>query len=283
MGLDADATQRAIGIAGTSAAGLNTFFESGDMTKSIHPGKAAMLGVLAAQMAALGATSPPEILAHPKGYLAAFSLEPKEAALTAGLGTEWEILQNGFKAFPSILASHSPIQATLAIVDRHPVDPRRIARITVETYRTVTTHFSNKDVAGVMAARISVPYCVAAAAVDRALGQAQFAPARVADPLVQAVLARTEVVADAALDALYPAQFPARVTIAMEDGARHTETVLLPKGDPGNPLGDAELAEKFRQNCAGRMEAGRIRAVEEAVMGLARAESLAPLSGLLGE
>ncbi|MBY0332259.1 MAG: MmgE/PrpD family protein [Acetobacteraceae bacterium] len=281
MGLDADAAQRALGIAGTSAAGLNTFFESGDMTKSIHPGKAAMLGILAAQMAGLGATSPPEILAHPKGYLAAFSLEPKEAALTAGLGTEWEILQNGFKWFPSILASHSPIQATLAIVGKHATDPARIATITVETYGTVTTHFSNKDVAGVMAARISVPYCVAAAAVDRALGQAQFAPARVADPLIQAVLARTEVVAAPDLDPLYPRKFPARVTITMQDGTAHIETVLLPKGDPGNPLNDEELAAKFRQNCAGRMDAGRMRALEDAIMTLPRAESLTPLSALL--
>lgn len=281
MGLDAEATLRALGIAGTSAAGLNTFFESGDMTKSIHPGKAAMLGIMAAQMAQLGATSPPEILAHPKGYLAAFSLEPKEAALTAGLGAEWEILQNGFKYFPSILASHSPIQATLAIVHRAAIDPRAIERITVETYRTVTTHFANKDVGGVMAARISVPYCVAAAAVDRALGQAQFAPARVADPLVQQVLARTEVVAAPDLDPLYPEKFPARVTIALADGATHAETVLLPKGDPGNPLSDAELAAKFRQNCAGRMEPARIARLQDAIMGLAQAERLDGLGALL--
>lgn len=281
MGLDAEGALRALGIAGTSAAGLNTFFESGDMTKSIHPGKAAMLGILAAQMAGLGATSPPEILAHPKGYLAAFSLEPKEAALTAGLGAEWEILQNGFKYFPSILASHSPIQATLAIVQRAAFDPRAIARITVETYRTVSTHFSNKNVAGVMAARISVPYCVAAAAVDRALGQPQFAEARVADPLVQQVLARTEVVAAPDLDPLYPEKFPARVTIALADGATHAETVLLPKGDPGNPLSDAELAAKFRQNCAGRMEGARIARLQDAVMSLPHADRLDELSALL--
>jgi 2-methylcitrate dehydratase PrpD len=281
MGLDAEGTLRALGIAGTSAAGLNTFFESGDMTKSIHPGKAAMLGILAAQMAALGATSPPEILAHPKGYLAAFSLEPKPAALTAGLGSTWEILNNGFKYFPSILASHSPIQATLALVNRSPIDPARIAAITVETYKTVTTHFSNKDVTGVMAARISVPYCVAVAAIDRVLGQAQFAAARVADPAVQALLTKTTVVMAPDLDPLYPAQFPARVTITMQDGTRHQETVLLPKGDPGNALSDAELAGKFRQNCAGRLNAGQIAALEGAIMGLAGAPSLAALSALL--
>ncbi|MFC7542402.1 MmgE/PrpD family protein [Siccirubricoccus deserti] len=99
MGLDADGVQRALGLAGTQAAGLNTFFESGDMTKSLHPGKAALNGVLSAQLADLGCTSPPGILEHPKGYLAAFSLAPKPEALTAGLGTHWEILSNGFKYF----------------------------------------------------------------------------------------------------------------------------------------------------------------------------------------
>jgi 2-methylcitrate dehydratase PrpD len=281
LGLDADGVQRALGIAGTSAGGLNTFFESGDMTKSIHPGKAAMLGVLAAQMGRLGATSPPGILEHPKGYLAAYSLEPKESALTAGLGTTWEILQNGFKYFPSILASHSPIQATLALVADGSIDPRRIARITVETYRTVTTHFSNKDVGSVMAARISVPYCVAAAAVDRALGQAQFAEARIADPLVRQVLARTEVIADTGLDKLYPEKFPARVTIALEDGTTRQETVLLPKGDPGAPLSDAELEAKFRANCAPVLAERHVERLRDAILRLPREATVTEFAALL--
>jgi 2-methylcitrate dehydratase PrpD len=261
LGLDADGTQRALGLAGTQAAGLNTFFESGDMTKSVHPGKASLNGILSAQMAALGCTSPPGILEHPKGYLAAFSLEPKPAALTAGLGTKWEILENGFKYFPSILASHSPIQATLAIVQRNAVEPARIASITNETYNTVRSHFSNKDVRTVMAARVSVPYCIAIAAVDRELTQRQFAPARIDDPLVRQVLARTEVVAVPELDALYPAKFPARVTIRMEDGSSHQEAVLLPKGDPGNPMTPEEIAAKFRANCAGVPAEGRAEAL----------------------
>jgi 2-methylcitrate dehydratase PrpD len=268
LGLDADGTQRALGLAGTQAAGLNTFFESGDMTKSVHPGKAALNGILSAQMAALGCTSPPGILGHPKGYLAAFSLEPKPEALTAGLGTKWEILENGFKYFPSILASHSPIQATLAIVQRQAVDPARIAAITNETYNTVRTHFSNKDVRTVMAARVSVPYCIAVAAVDRELAQRQFAPERIDDPLVRRVLERTEVVAVPELDALYPANFPARVTIRVEDGSTHQETVMLPKGDPGNPMTPEEIAAKFRANCAGVLSEGRTAALLAAIRAL---------------
>ena len=281
LGLDADGVQRALGLAGTQAAGLNTFFESGDMTKSFHPGKAALNGILSAQLAAMGHTSPPGILEHPKGYLAAFSFDPKPEALTAGLGTTWEILQNGIKYFPSILASHSPIQATLAIVNRVAIDPAQIESITNETYNTVKSHFSNKDVTGVMSARVSVPYCIAISAVDRRLTQAQFAPERVNDPLVREVLRRTEVVPVAELDAQYPENFPARVTIRMKDGSSHQETVLKPKGDPGNPLTPEEIAGKYRDNASGVLDAARTEALLAAIRGLPQAASLDALSDLL--
>ena len=224
MGLDADKTRMALGFAGTQAAGLNTFFTSGDFTKSLHPGKAAFNGVLSARLAALGATSPPTMLEHEKGYVQAFSLEPKAAALTEGLGQTWEILQNGFKFFPSILASHAAIQATLDVVGAHDVKAADIAAITNETYATVASHFSAKTVTTAMGARVSVPYCVAVAALDREVGQAQFAPERVARRDVQDLLARTDVVAVPELTKLYPEKFPARVTLTLRDGRKLTAT-----------------------------------------------------------
>jgi len=281
MGLDANGARMALGLAGTQAAGLNTFFETGDMTKSLHPGKAALNGILSGQLAKLGFTSPPTILEHAKGYLAAYSLEPKPAALTDGLGTKWEILQNGIKFFPSILASHSPIQATLAIVTKHTIDPTKIASITNETYNTVKSHFSNKDVTGVMSARVSVPYCIAISAVDRALTQAQFTPERINDPLVRQVLDRTEVVAVPELDNRYPEDFPARVTIRMDDGTEYQETVMKPKGDPGNPLSPDEIAEKYMANAAGVLGQARAQQLLAAIRALPGAVGLSDLSPLL--
>jgi 2-methylcitrate dehydratase PrpD len=281
LALDADGVQRALGLAGTQAAGLNTFFESGDMTKSIHPGKAAFNGILSAQLARLGATSPPTLLEHPKGYLNAYSAEPKPEKLTAGLGSTWEILQNGFKYFPSILASHAPIQATLAIVQKHRIDPAKIARITNETYNTVKTHFSNKDVSTVMGARVSVPYCIAIAAVDGRLTQAQFAPSRINDPLVRRVLANTEVIADAELNKLYPDKFPARVTVTLQDGASFQETVLFPKGDPQDPLSAAEIEEKFRGNADTLLGKARAAELLHAINSLPEARDIARFAELM--
>jgi 2-methylcitrate dehydratase PrpD len=281
MGLDAEGCRMALGFAGTQAAGLNTFFSSGDFTKSLHPGKAAFNGVLSARLARLGATSPPTMLEHEKGYINAYSLEPDAAALTRGLGEKWEVLENGFKFFPSILASHAPIQATLAAVIDNDIAPRDIARITNETYTTVKTHFSAKSVSTPMGARVSVPYCCAVAALDRAVGPAQFSPERILAADVQGLLADTDVVADAELNKLYPAKFPARVTITLRDGRTFTEQRDFPKGDPQDPLTSQEIVDKFVANVAGRHSRNEALRIVKLVRGLPTLERCDELFALL--
>ncbi len=206
---------------------------------------------------------------------------PSSRPLTEGLGSTWEILQNGFKFFPSILASHAAIQATLDIVVAHDVRAADIAAITNETYATVASHFSAKNVSTAMGARVSVPYCVAVAALDRKVGQAQFAPERVMRGDVQDLLARTEVVAVPELTALYPDKFPARVTITLRDGRKLADTRYFPKGDPQEPLSRAEIEAKFLANAAARLSATQAAEVVRRVRGLAEAKNLLQLSVLL--
>jgi 2-methylcitrate dehydratase PrpD len=274
LGLDAAEMRNALGFAGTQAAGLNAFFESGDDSKSLHPGKAGMNGVLAARLATVGATAPPDILGHPKGYLAAYSTEPDSAALTRGLGEVWEITQNGYKPYPSILASHSPIGAMLEIVARHAPDPARIERIAINTYATVKSHFSSKQVDSTMAARLSVPYCVAIACIDREVTQRQFQPERFRDPIVRRLLDCTEVIAYPELTKLYPEKFPARVVVTLTGGSTLAAEMMYPKGDPMNPLSDEELAAKFRANAA------PVIGTEERDLFIARAMDLASAADL---
>ena len=157
-------------------------------------------------------------------------------------------MQNGYKPYPSILASHSPIGAALQIVQRHAPDPAEIERITVETYATVKSHFSSKLVDSTMAARLSVPYCVAIACVDGAVTQRQFQPDRWQDRLVRRLLDATEIIADPELTRLYPEKFPARVTVTLRGGEQLQAELMYPQGDPQNPLSNDELAEKFREN-----------------------------------
>ncbi|MGD9801951.1 MAG: MmgE/PrpD family protein [Hyphomicrobiaceae bacterium] len=279
--LDAKGTQMALGFAGTQAAGLNTFFSYGDLTKSLHPGKAAFNGILGARLAEIGGTSPPTILEHEKGYLNAFSLEPKAAALTAGLGEKWEILENGFKFFPSILASHAAIQATLDVVTTNNIAAGDIASIVNETYGTVKSHFSAKIVTTGMGARVSVPYCCAVAALDRAVGQAQFAPDRILRDDVQRLLASAEVVAVDELTAQYPTKFPARVTVTLKDGRTFTSQRDFPKGDPQAPLTPAEINGKFLDNASARYSAAEATELARLVRALPEIGDTKPLWAML--
>lgn len=256
--LSQEQINHALGYAGTQAGGLNTFFESGDDSKSVHPGKAGMNGVIGALLAEKGATSPPDILAHPKGYLAAYSLEPKMDVLTRGLGSTWEILQNGIKFYPSILASHSPIGASLEIVKKYDLKATDIASVAVHTYATVKSHFSSKDVQTEMAARLSVPYCVAAALVEGEITHHQFSPEKIKKPEIQKILDMTEIIADPELSKLYPDKFPAHVVVTLKNGSKLEATHYYPKGDPDNPLTPEELENKFRKNASGFLSASEV-------------------------
>jgi 2-methylcitrate dehydratase PrpD len=54
----------------------------------------------------------------------------------------------------------------------------------------------------------------------------------------------------------------------MEDDTTHQETVMLPKGDPGNPMTPEEIATKFRANCAGVLSEERTAALLAAIRSL---------------
>ncbi len=62
LGLDAEKTVHALGNAGTQAAGLWQFLDTGAMSKHLHAGHAAEAGVRAAELAKHGFTGPPAVL-----------------------------------------------------------------------------------------------------------------------------------------------------------------------------------------------------------------------------
>ena len=71
------------------------------------------------------------------------------------------------------------------------------------------------------------------------------------DPERRALAARITVGGDPACDAIYPAQFPAVLTVHTIDGRTLVEEVLVNRGGPGDPLSDTELERKFSDNTAG--------------------------------
>jgi len=90
--------------------------DSGDFSKSLHPGLSAWNGIMAAQIIRKGAVGPKGLLEYKSGFCEAYSDEPNLKALTENLGTFYETMTDSLKAFPTILISHTPIQGTIKLM-----------------------------------------------------------------------------------------------------------------------------------------------------------------------
>src|SRR6185503_20163047 len=73
----------ALGIAGSSSAGLLEFAWSGGDTKRLHLGRASQLGLESALLARAGVRGPARVLEGRSGYFNAFSTPPRMEALLA--------------------------------------------------------------------------------------------------------------------------------------------------------------------------------------------------------
>jgi 2-methylcitrate dehydratase PrpD len=97
-----------------------------------------------------------------------------------------------------------------------------------------------------MAARLSVPYCIAVCAAKRNGGLDAFHPKTIFDPIVQEMLKKVEIVADPELHKLYPEKFPSNIEIYTKDGKVFKGEMYYAKGSAKNPFSDEEVNDKFR-------------------------------------
>ncbi|HEX9533983.1 MAG TPA: MmgE/PrpD family protein [Stellaceae bacterium] len=129
LGLDAEATAMALGIAGTQAAGLKSQF--GTMCKPFHAGKAAQNGLLAARLAARGFSSRADIIECVQGFALThgpdFSPEAALATPEAGL----HLFANLFKYHAACYLTHAPIECARRLREQHRLTAEAVTGITL--------------------------------------------------------------------------------------------------------------------------------------------------------
>ena len=133
LGLDAETTARALGIASTQAAGLKSQF--GTMCKPFHAGKASHNGLLAARLAARGFSSRPDLVECEQGFALTHGPDFNPEAALAEPPNGFHIFGNLFKYHAACYLTHGAIECARAIRERHGVKPDQIARITLSLDR----------------------------------------------------------------------------------------------------------------------------------------------------
>ena len=283
LGLDAGGLANAFGLAGVQAAGINSsIYAEGDMGKRLVPSRAAANGIVAALLAAKGFTGTTDVIEGRFGFCDVFSGEHDLGRVTVGLGEDFEILRTGLKPYSCCRYYHSPIDGLLDILGSKGVEATDIAAIAVRTYDIAVTDRPHRAAPkSVFDAKMSMPLTLAVAAFKGRIEEPDITEESLGDPALQALAAKVTVEADAAMTAVFPAEWPADIRVETKDGRSFERHVAYPKGEPEAPMSQAEVEAKFLGLAAEAMPEARARAVIEAVAELDKAPGLEPLCALL--
>jgi len=262
LGLDREATRRAISIGATQAGGLRENF--GTMTKPFHAGRAAENGVVAAEIAALGFTASPNGLEADRGFFRAAGGGYDANAIMGKLGDPWTFHFPGvsIKPHPSGSLTHPGMGAMLELIRKHDIKPGQVKRVAVGTNHNMPNALIHHQPKNELQAKFSMEFCMAILLLDRRGGLQEYTDDVVNRADVQAMIKRVSFGVHPEAEAAGFDKMTTIIEVELDDGKVLRTQADFGKGSPANPMSDDELSAKFRE-CAswGGLEKTRIEEV----------------------
>ena len=249
LGLDREATRRALSIGATQAGGLRENF--GTMTKPFHAGRAAENGVVAAEIAALGFTASPNGLEADRGFFRAAGGGFSPEMIDGKLGSPWTFAFPGvsIKPHPSGSLTHPGMAVMMELILANDIQPANVKRVAVGTNHNMPNALIHHRPGNELQAKFSMEFCMAILLIERKGGLEQFTDAVVNRPDVQAMIQKVHFGVHPEAEAAGFDKMTTIIEIELVDGKIIRGRADFGKGSPANPMSDEELAEKFRQ-CA---------------------------------
>ena len=246
LGFDEDTMVHALGIAGSSSAGLQEFaFEGGDM-KATHLGRAAQLGLESALLARRSA-GPSTVLEGPFGYFNGFSLPTDPQQVAAQLDVD--SLRPPEHKLYAVHTNHQQIVDTLVRFKAgHPsFNPENLRRVIVRVPPSATQprHLMLEPTT-VIGAEYSTPFTTAVAVYRDISDPLEYDEAAIHDARIRGLARQVELVtADDAGDRASGGE--CEIALEMADGERHVLPTRAVKGSSANPFTFDDGIAKFRQ------------------------------------
>ena len=236
--LDERAVTHALGVAATQSSGLVASF--GTMSKPFHAGKAAMDGVLSAQLAAGGFEASTNLLEPNAGLDGALVQDRSTTILRADFNS-WELLNNSFKPYAACHLAHAAIDAARALkLGKEETAAIKSVDVYVSELADQVTGGKSGAPTNAQEAKFDLKHCIALALTGSALSADDFtdlsasAPAII--PLAQSVRVHSST------DFGYAS---ARIQVILQNGSMRKCHIPIAKGHPGNPMTWDDMWKKF--------------------------------------
>lgn len=249
--LDAAGMDNAIGIALNLAPCATGRAHQPATVKWLVGGQACSTGLLAAEMAARGTTGIRDVAGT---WLDVLSEKNYPQRLTEGIdedGTfaQWELLSGVItKYYAAVGPIASAIEATFMLIREHDIQPADVVEIHAECMRR-TAIFNKPHPESEIAARGSMPYCLAVAICTRDPGQLlgpAYRPEALRNEAYRAMAQKVRITENEDYERQYPARSLVRITIRVKSGASHS--LELDRSQIARYLApsNADIEEKFR-------------------------------------
>jgi 2-methylcitrate dehydratase PrpD len=243
LGVSTETLVNALGIAGSHGGGLLEFFREGSMTKRLHLGRGAQLGLESVLLAQRGFTGPSTVIEGERGFLNAYSPAPRPDLLLDGLGHRWLLLDVTLKSYPCHISFHAVIDAIHRFRQEHAIDPGRIESVTIRSEaRMMESRFTARAPTSLMGAQYSLPWSTALALCEDATDPAIWTEAALENERVNAIAAEICLLEDAPA----PPDAVAEIVIVVA-GHEYVVNATGWKGAPTDPYTFDDMAEKFRR------------------------------------
>ena len=231
----------------SSASGVLEIQEQASEMKPFNVGRAAMDGLVAAQMGRLAMPGPDDILGGKRGFLAALTDTPHTEFLSGFSNEDYAIEGIYQKVHAACRHCHPAIDASLNLRNDLRFGLEDVDKIEVYTYKLAVGSHDHIDIKGISSAKLSTPYAVALALVKGAAGYANYNEDNLNDYWIKNITRKVIVIEDEELTQRSPAVRGARVTLYLKKGGVFEAPCLYPKGEPENPLTKEELEDKFKR------------------------------------
>ena len=275
----------AVGLACSASSGIKSFARGdGGVVKRMHAGRSAEAGVRMCQLAARGFAGPRTAIDGKFGLLEVFAgNSAHREELTADLGKRWAVDDIWVKVFPVCGQIQGIVQLLLQLRGSQPLPPAAVKAIRVGVCRYATINNGNAAPVDTMGAQYSIPYCAAVAAAGDPSDPASFGAESIASSDLRDLANRVEIYVDESADASYPKHFASRVELHLTNGEKRERAVVDPHGTPADPCTEAERIRKFSVLAGKAMSPGAVARLLDVMNGLAKLESVQPLSAALVE
>jgi 2-methylcitrate dehydratase PrpD len=244
---DEEKMLHAISIAAAHSAGLSESPATGrGHLKRIFGGMAVSSGIRSALLAREGLTGPASILEGEQGFCQAFGDDSKLAALTDGLGTEWQILNVHYKIYAQDGYIQPMTEALERITKQHSFSPKDIEEVRVGTNRHAHDCVIGliREPKDLTSAQFSANFSLALFLIKGNAGFEEYTDESLHDPRIIDLSRKIYLEIDEEMEREWVRTRPrgARVTVRLTSGKTYTERV-----DMLRSMTAEEVNDKFRR------------------------------------